>query len=213
MVYYISTLLYVLMTEKIINLPAAYVKGFGIINNLLDVPLALFYLLYFTKSTNFRKKIHVAILSFTAFEILATILFGFTKNTIAIIMGPGILIVTGLSFAFFIDQIKAVIQFGKPSGKALMTASTLFLYGCYFIIYLFWYVFNTPDKDNAFLVYFFVVTLSSLLICIGLIIEKKRFRILDELKTAREELSMLYPNEKILFPKETAGSLEDEDQF
>jgi len=51
------------------------------------------------------------------------------------------------------------------------------------------------------------------LICIGLIIEKKRFRILDELKTAREELNMLYPNEKILFPKETAGSLEDEDQF
>src|SRR5882757_6180107 len=70
MIYYISTLVWVLMTEKIINLPAAYVKGFGIINNLLDVPLALFYLLYFTKSANFRKKIHVAILSFTVFEIL-----------------------------------------------------------------------------------------------------------------------------------------------
>ena len=65
--------------------------------------------------------------------------------------------------------------------------------------------------EDAFLVYFFVATISSILVSIGLVIEKKRFKVLDELKTTRKELSMLYPNEKIIFPKETAGSFDEEE--
>ena len=63
MVYYFSTLTYTLMSEKIIDLPDLYVKGFGIINNLFDVPLALLYMLYFTKSAGFRKKMHIRLIS------------------------------------------------------------------------------------------------------------------------------------------------------
>lgn len=211
MVYYFSTLIYNLMTEKIIELPAEYVKGFGIINNLLDIPLALLYMLYFAKTEAFRKKIHITILAFSAFEILAIIFFGFTKNAITIIMGPGVLLTVTFSFIFFIDQIKDVIQFGKAPGKALMSASTLFLYGCFFIIYLFWYVMRTKDIENSFLVYFFVITLSSLLMSIGIFTEKKRFKMLEELDTTRKELSLLYPNEKIAFPQE--ASFMDGDVF
>jgi hypothetical protein len=213
MIYYASTLLYNLMTEKIIDLPQAYVKGYGIFNNLADVPLALLYMLYFTKSAALRKKIHIGIIAFSVFEIFTVIFFGFTKDAITIIMGPGILLIVTLSFIFFIEQIKDVIQFGKGSGKALMSASTLFLYGCFFIIYIFWYVLRTQNIPDAFLVYFFVVTLSSILMAIGLIVEKQRFKMLDELKTTRKELSMLYPNEKIIFPKEAAGFLGEEDSF
>ena len=209
MVYYLSAFIYNLLSEKIIDVPLPYVKGYGIFNNLLDVPLALMYLLYFTKSTDLRKKIQIAILAFLAFEVLVTFMLGFSRNTIAIILGPGILIIVLLSFIFFIDQVKEVVQHGKAAGKALMASSTLFLYGCFFIIYLFWYVYKTPDVENAFLVYFYVVTLSSLLASIGLIIEKKRLKILDELQTTQNELSRLYPNEKIVFPKETANSLEN----
>lgn len=211
MVYYFSTLLYNLMTEKIIDLPIAYVKGFGIINNLLDIPLILLYMIYFTKSAAARKKIHISILAFCAFEILAVLFFGFTKDAITIIMGPGILLAIVLSFNVFIEQIKDVIQFGKAPGKALMSASTLFLYGCFFIIYLFWYVMHTKAVDDSFLVYFYVVTLSSLLMSIGLFSEKKRFIMLEELDTTRKELSLLYPNEKIPFPQE--ASFMDKDAF
>ena len=49
-----------------------------------------------------------------------------------------------------------------------------------------------------------------MLVSIGLVIEKKRYNILDELKTTHSELSKLYPNEKIVFPREKAGSLEDD---
>jgi hypothetical protein len=211
MLYYFSTLIYNLMTEKIIDLPDPYVRGFGIINNLLDIPLVLLYMLYFTKSASVRKKIHISILAFSVFEILAVLFFGFTKDAITIIMGPGILLAIVLSFTFFIEQIKDVIQFGKAPGKALMSASTLFLYGCFFIIYLFWYVMHTKAVDDSFLVYFYVVTLSSLLMSVGLLTEKKRFKMLEELDTTRKELSLLYPNEKIAFPQET--SFMDKDGF
>jgi len=209
MVYYLSAFIYNLLSEKIVTLPDSYVRAYGIFNNLFDIPLALMYLLYFTSSPGLRKKIYIAILSFFAFEILITVMLGFSRSSITLILGPGILLIVLLSFIFFIEQIKDVIQHGKTAGKALLASSTLFLYGCFFIIYLFWYVYKTPDVENAFLVYFFVVTLSSLLASIGLIMEKKRLKILDELKTTQNELSRLYPNEKIVFPKEAAGSFGD----
>jgi len=92
-----------------------------------------------------------------------------------------------------------------------MVTSALFAYGCFSIIYVFWYVFETPYVEDAFLVYFFVATFSSILVSIGLIMERKRFKALDELRTTRKELSVLYPNEKFIFPKETAGSFEEEE--
>jgi hypothetical protein len=214
MIYYLSAFIYNLLSEQIIiSVPPSYVRSFGIFNNLSDVPLVLMYLLYFTKSPGLRKKIHIAILAFLAFEIVVTAILGFSRNTIAVVLGPGILLIVLLSFIFFLEQVKEVIQYGKTAGKALMASSTLFLYGCFFIIYLFWYIYETPDVENAFLVYFFVVTLASMLASIGLIIEKKRLKILNELQTTQNELSRLYPNEKIVFPKETAHSLEDDNQF
>ena len=213
MIYYSTAFIYNLMTEKIINLPLAYVKAFGTITNLLDVPLSLIYLLYFVKSNSLRKKIHAATLAFIAFEILVTVMFGLGFNAVSIIMGPGILLVLSLSVLFFIEEIKVVVQQGKAAGKALMSASTLFAYGCFLIIYLFYYVLKTPYVKDAFLVYFFITTFASVLMCAGLIMEKKRFKILEEIKTTRKELSMLYPNEKMSFSKETAGSLQDDDQY
>ena len=133
MIYYLSAFIYNLLSEQIISVPLDYVKGFGFFNNLTDTPLALWYLLYFTKSPGLRKKIHIAVLSFIVFEIVVTALLGLNRNTIAIILGPGILVIVLLSFIFFIEQIKEVIQFGKKAGKALMASSTLFLYGCFFI--------------------------------------------------------------------------------
>ena len=211
MFYYIITLVFNMSSEQIISLPPSLIKNIGFFNNILDAPLMLIYLLYFVKSEDLRKKIHITILSFLAFELVVTLFFGITTKTITIILGPGIALVLLFTTRFFVEQVKAVVQQNRPAGKALMATSTLFAYGCFFIIYLFWYVFDTPNVDDAFLVYFFVATFSSIVASIGLIIEKKRFKVLDELKTTRKELSMLYPNEKIIFPQETAGSFEEEE--
>ena len=82
-----------------------------------------------------------------------------------------------------------------------ISASLLFAYGCYFILYLLFYVFETHLEGkiineeylaDTYLVYFFTATFSSILICIGIMIESKRVQKLNELKITRKELSMIY---------------------
>ncbi|MBK5272484.1 MAG: hypothetical protein JJE22_15895 [Bacteroidia bacterium] len=89
----------------------------------------------------------------------------------------------------------------KASGKAIMTSALLFAYGCYSIIYLLYYVFKThiengvlkqKELDVTVLIYFVVTTLSTVLMCAGLIIERKRIQKLNELKQTRKELSIIY---------------------
>jgi hypothetical protein len=58
-----------------------------------------------------------------------------------------------------------------------------------------YYVFKTPYVEDTFLVYFLVVTLSSLLMSIGIIAERKRIQKLTELLQTRKELSVIYKNE------------------
>ena len=105
-------------------------------------------------------------------------------------------------------------MYKKGTGKALIAASLLFAYGCYGIIYLMYYIFKTPYVADTFLVYFLVVTLSSLLIPAGIIVEEKRIRKLNELKITRRELSDIYGNEKKAAPIKRTAMLDfDRDQW
>ncbi|HEU4576246.1 MAG TPA: hypothetical protein VFS36_14690 [Chitinophagaceae bacterium] len=213
LVYYSIALVCNLMTENIITPTASIVKFAGYSNNFLDAPLTLFYLLYFTRSQALRKKILYGIMGFIAFEVVAVAILGINLQAITLVLGPGIVVILSLSIRFFIQQIEAVVQHGKSPGKALMIASTLFSYGGFLILYLFFFVFKTNDTKNTFLVFYLVSTFASALLSAGLLFEKKRFRELAELKIARKELSLLYPDEKPTVPKETAGSLEDEEEL
>jgi len=119
-----------------------------------------------------------------------------TVNAIILTIGPSLLFVVFFCAYFFIRQAKITIRYDKASGKALVAASLLFAYGCYAIIYLMYYVFKTPYVADTFLVYFLVATLSSLLLCAGLIIERKRIQKLNELKQTRKELLDIYSDDK-----------------
>jgi hypothetical protein len=127
-------------------------------------------------------------------------------------MGPGILLVMVLCVGFFVRQIKIAITMHKASGKAIITASLLFGYGCYSIIYIMYYIMESKDVENTFLVYFFVSTFSSLLMTIGIYVEHKRVRKLSELKLVRKELSALYGEEKTA-PLRPAGFDFDKEQW
>jgi hypothetical protein len=77
-----------------------------------------------------------------------------------------------------------------------------------------YYVFKTPYVADTFLVYFLVSTLSSLLMCTGIIIERKRVQKLNELLQTRKELSELYKEEtKTAAPLRTAMLDFDKDQW
>ncbi|MBK9569982.1 MAG: hypothetical protein IPO53_08680 [Chitinophagaceae bacterium] len=202
--YYSIVLVYNLMTEGYIKVNPDVVYYWGLSNNLLDVPLMLTFLTYFTTSAEFTRRLKITIGVFLLFEAILIFIRGFNVNTLTIILGPGLLIVFGICLFLFIRQTKITILHRKASGKALIATSLLFAYGCYAIIYLIYYVFKTPHVADTFLLYFWVVTFSSLLMCAGIIFERKRVLKLYEVKNTRKELSVIYKDTKKAAPVRAA---------
>jgi len=194
--YFLIVVSYNLLTEGYVIISDDFTHYFGICNNLLDAPLMLFFLTYFGTSAILKKRMKLLILAFIVFETITVSIYGFTVRSITIIMGPGILLVLTFCLIFFVRQAKISITHHKAAGKAMMTASQLFAYGCYSIIYIMYYLLDIRDVQNTFLVYFFVSTFSSLLMSAGIVIEKKRVKKLSELKVVRKELSEIYRQEK-----------------
>lgn len=193
--YYAIVFAYNFFTLGYIKISSGITDNWNICNNLLDPPLMLIFLTYFSTSPGFTKKMKIVIGLFLLFELSVLLAVGFNTRAITIILGPGLLIVFAFCLHFFIRQTKITIMHHKATGKAIIAASLLFAYGCYGIIYLMYYVFKTPHVADTFLVYFLVVTFSSLLMSAGILIERKRVQKLNELKQTRKELSIVY-NEK-----------------
>lgn len=200
-VYYVIACMNNFLGEGYISSSPEIIKYFGLTNNLLDAPLMLFFLTYFCTSPVQAKRMRILILSLIAFEAIIVSFNGLNKNSITIILGAGLSIVAGFCLYFFIRNAKKAITHHKATGKALMISSLLFLYGCFTILYLLYYVFQTHIVDNkineqylsdTFLVFFFAITFSSLLMCAGIYVESKRIQKLNELKITRKELSSIY---------------------
>ena len=221
--YYGSALLYNLMTEGYVHTNTAQTRFWGITNNLVDIPLMLLFLTYFSTSRIFTKRLQIAIIGFIVFEVIILFISGYNVDAITITLGPGVLIIAGLSLYFFIRYVKLAVTNHKATGKALMSAAVLFAYGCFTFIYLMYYVFKAhldrdghvkkQYKDDTFLIYFLVTIISSLLMCIGLIYERKRIRKLYELKITRKELSSIYSDTKTAAPYRTAMLDFDKDNW
>ena len=192
LVYYLVVFSYNLFTLKYITPGEKITHYWGIVNNLLDAPLMLTFLTYFSTSQGFSRRMKTIIASFLVFELAVIIWKGLTVDAITIIMGPGLLAVIGFCLYFFVRQSKIAIMHGKATGKAIIAASLVFAYGCYTLIYLMYYVFKTPHIADTFLIYFLVTTFSSLLLSAGIIIERKRIQKLNEVKIARKELADIY---------------------
>jgi len=202
--YYIVVMGYNLLTEGYVNVSPAFIRYYGITNNLLDAPLILTFLTYFSTSTALTRKMQIITAVFAGFELVVLAIFGFTVKTITITMGPGLLLVLAFSGMFFFRQTRITIMHQKATGKALMIAAILFAYGCFSIIYIMYYLLKEQNVADTFLVYFMVSTFSSLLMSAGIIIDRRRVKKLAELKVTRKELSDLYGENKTAAPLKTA---------
>lgn len=208
--YYITTFVYNLLTEGYIKADHTIVTSWGLINNLLDAPMMLYFLTYFSSSRQAKNLMMKIIFSFLVFEAIIVIAFGFNVKANTIILGPGIALVLSFCIIFFVRYAKRAIIHRKATGKAMIVSSLLFAYGCYAFLYLMYYVFKAQldpsgkEKpgyvEDTFLVYFMVTTFSSLLMGAGLWVERKRIQKLTELKITRKELSSIYTNTKTTTP-------------
>lgn len=211
--YYTIVFIYNLMTEGYIKVSHETIYYWSICNNLLDAPLMLFFLTYFSTTRALTKKIKIIICLLIVFEIIVILLKGFTTEAITIVLGPSLLAVLFFCTYFFIRQTKTTILYRKATGKAIIAASLLFAYGCYSIIYLMYYVFKTQHVADTFLIYFLVATFSSCLMCTGIFIERKRIQKVNELLQTRKELSDLYKDTKPVTPLRTAMLDFDKDHW
>ncbi len=169
---YLISFLYSLIQLGVLLASNGFNHYFGIINNLLDIPLMLFFLTCFMKAGIFSKTITKTVLLFVLFEIIVVLSLGTGKNAEAIIMGPGILLVLLYSAAVFVPQIKAAVGQLKETGKAFMITSVIFAYCCYSVVYLLLYIFQSPQKADVYAVYHLSSLISAILMVIGLILEK-----------------------------------------
>jgi hypothetical protein len=218
LIYYSSVFIYNLFTLGYINAGEHLTRYWGITNNLLDTPLMLIFLTYFSTSASFTRKIKIVIAIFLAFEAAILTWKGITIDAITIIMAPGLLLIFSLSLFFFVRQTKIAIMHRKGTGKAIIAAALLFAYGCFALIYLMYYVFKPEKPDpslvrDVFLIFFVVTIVSSLLMSLGIIVERKRIQKLSELKTTRKELAVIYKDTKVTAPLKTATLDFDKEQW
>ncbi|HEU0111879.1 MAG TPA: hypothetical protein VFQ73_13470 [Flavisolibacter sp.] len=194
MVSYISTAVYNLMSEDVIHIPQGYLQNFGVVNNYLDIPLMLTALLFFCPIKQKQRTVHIVTIVFVSYELLIAILFGFNPKAVVYIMGPGLALILVYAFYLFVRHIKMTIEFGKNAGRTLMLVSILFAYGCYALVYYFYYIQKTPAVTDVFLLYFISTLVSSIIMTIGLHLIRRRLKELQEIKNTRRELALFFNN-------------------
>ncbi len=185
-----------LMTEHLVSVPKTIERYYGIINNLTDMPLMLSFLMFHIASSVQVKRMKILLVAFILFEIVLISLYGITIKTITLTMGPGLVIVFGFALYFFVYTVKRSFFHTKFVSKALMASAITFAYGCFFIIYLMHYVFTLPDIPNLFLIYYFITIIYCGVLSVGLYLESKRKRKLEELLLTRKELMRFFSDEK-----------------
>jgi len=194
--YYVIVLSYNVALLRYIDTSQDYRYYHGVICNFLDTPLILFFLLYFSKTIYFRKKLLVAALVFIAFEAIVILMYGFNTKATTIVLAPGLILTLILSLLFFIHQVKIAVVHHKAAGKAVMISSMLFAYVGYCFVYTVYYLIKPVYKDDAHLIYFLINIFSSVAMAVGIFLERSRVRQLSELKTTREELRAIYQEER-----------------
>ena len=193
-VYFTLTTTYNLMTENVLPVTDIFRRNWGIITNYLDVPLMLTAMFLFCINGVKKKLIIALIICFAIYEVCVIAVFKLEPISVTYIMGPGILVVAIMAFHFFVVNIKATIAQGKGLGKTLIAASITFAYGCYFLLYLFAYVEDTPNRADVYTIYYIASIIFSVTMSLGLLWLKKRFREISELQKTRKELHMFFSN-------------------
>jgi hypothetical protein len=170
----------------------------SIVDNILDAPLMLLFLIFFSTSALMTKRIRTCIYLFIAFEAIILAVFGFNVKAIRIILGPDIVLIVTISFLFFLRYVRLSVSNGKSLGKAVMASSVFISYTIFSIVYVFYYLLkNQQYQGDAELIYYLISILSAMLMSIGIHIENKRFKKLDELRHTRKELAAIYGEKKV----------------
>ena len=192
LIYFVLTAMHNFMTLKVLTVPKELARGIGVAINYLDAPLMFTVLLFFCTAGWQRKGLLLSIVIFIGYELVVSGIYGFNATSLVYIMGPAILILGVYAGYFFTRAVKLSIQKNKAFGKTFMITSILFAYGCYAMVYCFYYLQKSPAVADVFLIYYISSFLASCLMGIGLYRYNKRFAQLKEVQVMRRELRVIF---------------------
>lgn len=207
-IYSLVALISNLMSSKILDLPPDVERTYGIINNLLDVPLMMIFMMFFTMKAALRKRMKMLLGLYITFELVIVYITGLQVLTVTIIMGPGLLMVFGFTLYFFAQSVKKSFMNDKFISRAIMASALSFGYGCFIFIYIMHYIMAIKGIPEIYLLYYIVITIFGAVLSAGLVFEGKRKKLQEELLvTRRELLSFFLDEKKPAIPKEITGQL------
>jgi len=187
-----------LLRQSVFGVPKVIYQSMSLVDNILEVPLMLLFLTFFSTSVLMTRRIKTCIYVFIGFEAIILAIFGFNVKAIRIILGPDIALIVAISFSFFMRYVRLSVSNSKSIGKAVMAASVFISYAIFSIVYIFYYLAkNEQYQGDAELVYYLVSILSAILMTIGILVENKRFKKLGELRHTRKELATIYGEKKV----------------
>jgi hypothetical protein len=192
LIYYAIILIYLLMAQQVLPVTKSILFNFGIVTNLLDIPLMLTALVFFCPNKQKQNIIWLLSYAFITYELLIIAIYGFKPVSVVYIMGPGFVIILSYTFYLFMRQVKFSIMHRKNHGRMIMLASIFFLYSCYALTYYFYYIQKTPEVKDTELIYFIATIASTLAMAIGLQLMNKRMKELQLLRITRKELAMFF---------------------
>ena len=186
-----------------------------LLGRMLDGPLMLIFLTYFSQTATFRRIMLITLALYLGFEMAMLTVMGINSRFASFVQAPGIILVLTLSAIFFGHHVKLTMVNQKGLGKLLLSAALVLSYVANGYIFFVVHVMHSPFLQDMYLIFFMVNIFSSLLIAAGVMVEKRRVGQLHELARTREELKAIYgdaeirtalPFEKAVFKFDKGGN-------
>lgn len=210
-VYFSLVLLFNLCSIEWLPFSEGFREWCLVTNNFADNLLMLLFLTYMPASVNFKRILGFSFAACFIYTLIMIGLHGYNRQTTVYTMGPTHLLCLVYTAILTWQHIRVAVRRPRSIGKAFMSASLLFGYGCYTMLYVIYFLIKGTSASDVVLVYFMASLLSSGFFAIGLYFEAGRVRRLRELKITRRELVMIYGKQPIkraasleaaLFPRE-----------
>lgn len=172
---------------------AEVTRTLGTFNNYLDGPLMLLLLHFFCAgSSTPLQTVRAILLLLLAYEVMVGLTYRTSLTASTLVLGPAIGAVLLTSAFLFMRHIRLTIVQNKGLGKTLLLAGLVFGYGCFAILYFLHYIHQHNAQADIFLLYYAATTLTALLFTAGLLVLRRHFRELEELRRARRELRLFF---------------------
>ncbi len=168
--FYLAQIVFLnMLSTNFITVPGNFRYYFGIWNNLLDLPLMLLFLQYFATDQKARKGLLYITGAYIVFDLVIYLIMGMTIPSLTIIIGPGLGIVTAISFYLFVDRLKLAISRRGETGKAFLTGAIVFAYLCFTLIYILFYLMKSTYISDIYAIYYITFIILSACLITGLL--------------------------------------------